>query len=320
MLDRHFNRQPLNTGVTLSELYFDPDYSEEMRQAFTVFRGGKKFSYGLKMLDGVPCLQQLDRSVSNMSSISEESVDDPKTTYPCRNCEELMYEAASPRQHAKFAKNNHQLSNANHREVHCPSGHVFCFQCWRDRLHTQLLDANNHMGMLFCLSPNCGEALDLQWAPAIFDTPDLLERFNNQRVAGVAESLQLKRCPRGDCDMFVHLCRQEAEQSSSESSNESKQVDPESLPQTASCRNGHTLCTICFDEGHSPLLCEDVSIWKDYVVRNRNSFAGNPTVVTFLNNVLSKMKKCPSCSAEMRKEDPCNKIRFRNIPYFFDFY
>lgn len=294
----------------MSDLYFDPEYSEEMRAAFTVFRGGKKFLYGLKILDGVPCLQQMDRSVSKMSCASEESVDDPKPTYPCRNCEELMYEASSPHQHAMFANNIHRLFNATHREVHCPSGHVFCFQCWRDRLHTQLLDTNNNMGMLFCLSPNCGEALDIQWAPAIFDTPDLLDRFNNQRVAGVAESLQLKRCPRGDCDMFIHLGRQEAEQSSGESSNESKQVDPDSLPQTTSCKNGHTICTTCFGEGHSPLYCDDVSVWKDYLARHRASFAGNPTVVSFLNNVLSKVKKCPLCNTEIRKEDPSNKIRF----------
>ena len=299
-------------GLTFNELYFDPDYSHEMRSSFAVFRGGKKVIYALKVVDGVTSLQQVDRTVSQLSCASDESVDDPKPTYPCRNCEELMYEAASPQQHMMSISKKSRLSHAHHREVHCPSGHVFCFRCWRDRLQTQLLDANSHMGMLFCMSPNCGESLDMQWAPVLFDTPDLIDRFHSHRTAAVAECLHLKRCPRSGCGVYIHLPRQGDELTTSDSTasnDDNNRSNSCALPQATSCKHGHQLCTTCFGEGHSPLYCEDVGIWKDYVARQRANFAGNPVVVKFLNSVLSKVKKCPSCGTENRKDDACNKMR-----------
>jgi len=310
----------MNTGLTLNELYVDPNYLDIMSSAFAVFREGKKHLYNLKVSDGVASLQQVDRTVSHLSCASDESVDDPKSTHPCTLCNELMYESASPQQHISSSITTKcRLSNVNHRELHCPSGHVFCFSCWRDRLQTQLLGDNN-MGLLFCLSSNCGESLDLQWAPALFNTPDLMEKFNLQRQNCVASCLHLKRCPRNGCTLFVNIPDISPEFSLDSNTNNDTRTasNPNStqikkyIPLTATCQNGHKLCLSCFGEGHSPLYCTDVSIWKEYCTKQRLSLAGNSSLVSLLNTVVSKQTKCPFCGIENKKVDGCNKLRYRS--------
>ena len=178
------------------------------------------------------------------------------------------------------------VGDTGSRQLSCGAGHSFCIDCWSGHLRVQVAD--NGVGCLPCPGFKCGEVLDLQWAPVLLKSQDLVNRVRATRQQLVVDCCgALKPCPVEGCGLIVASHQLEDLSSrlshlktpGSGTGTENGAADtPASataaggggaraatvssvLPQGALCDGGHLFCLLCSQEAHSPCRCELHTRW-----------------------------------------------------------
>jgi len=234
----------------------------------------------------------------NDQKVSPNSHLRPETTSPCPMCGEMMHEAASV-QH--FIADT--LVEPKHRELACGSGHKFCFSCWAGYLKSHAASEEGLSG-LCCPAVNCGEVLDLHWAPVLLKSPDLLNRIFAQRQRLIIEKLRLRWCPVPECNLIVHVHSAEGE------AKRGSDVSAAGIPLCGLCANNHTFCLCCGVDAHSPLKCDEVSKWQDLKREvSRLSQARDSNSAASILIHAPNHKNCTQCGTSNGKEDGCNHMR-----------
>lgn len=282
----------INVGISIDDVFLDNCYKPNT--PYVVYKDGKRYTYAIKYFNGRTGVFPIDfdPTKSQVSDYSDTSHITPKKTDPCPICTEIMHESCNV-QH--FVSGN--LVEPKHRELKCLSGHKYCFSCWSDHLQAQVMRENG-VGCLPCPGYNCGEILDLEWAPVMLKSPDLVNRLLAQRQRQVIDSTNLKWCPVANCGLLVHITSTARPGETTVSS-----------PQSVVCANGHGFCLSCSREAHSPCSCADLIIWQEEVrEETKNTDLKSPDNIANVLVSTPSSKKCASCSTMVNKEDGCNHM------------
>lgn len=288
----------IRVGLAVEDIYCDPCYLKV--QTFTVYKDGARKSYSLQTYDGKVCvfptgfdpsLRYLDDFGNNPQN--QQSNVKPKKTEPCALCGEMMLEPCSI---IHFISGN--IVEPFKREIRCSSGHKFCFNCWSD--HAQ---GHHAMGCIPCPEVECGEILDLQWAPMVLKRSELVNRLLTNRQQNVIKSLDLKLCPAPNCGLLVRILPH-----STQKLNRSAGAS-----RVAICGHGHAFCLNCFHEAHSPLQCPELTVWQE-LLRQESKVSTNTKdkkdksapQSLFVSPPTSK--NCPSCDHIINKNEACNFV------------
>lgn len=265
-------------------------------------------------------------------NISPTSRNKPRKTELCKLCNNMMYEKTSI---VNFISGN--IGEPYRREIYCSSGHKFCFQCWSNNALSHFND-----GHIPCPSPECGEILDLQWAPIVLRKSDSINRLLLARQNNVIKSMKLRWCSIEKCGLLVRIpanqnyCDFDQNNNSQfcfslESSsldhnlgNQPTQVPMNSkrmyqTPRVALCDNGHMFCLSCCKEAHAPCSCSEYHAWLDLTKTDNDSkskekISTSPTNRQSLSDkdkrqigtlfvVPAITKKCPSCEQFIKKTE-----------------
>lgn len=288
----------INVGIPVEEIYFDPCYSNVPN--FTIYIDGKKKVYHFQNYDGKVGVFPIDydpsfKYLDSNQTFSETSHVKPKKTDPCPMCGKMMFEPTSI-QHFLAGT----LVEPLNRELHCSSGHKFCFSCWSDHAQAHL-KRDNAMGCLPCPAAGCGEILDLQWAPVILKKADMVNRLIAQRQKHVIESLGLRWCPMPNCGLLVNVPEITDE--------EYLQLDPmQKAARVGICANGHASCMECNQQAHTPCSCSQLVTWMNMLRDELSSVS--PEDETSLLAMVSRYpqaRKCPKCpTGQVQKTIGCN--------------
>jgi hypothetical protein len=307
-----------------------------MIQTFSIIRDGEQQYHfqtidnkvGVYPVDFDPTLRYMDEDYLIMSPSSRNK---PRKTELCKRCNNMMYEKTSI---VNFISGN--IAEPYRREIHCSSGHKFCFQCWSDNATSHFND-----GYIPCPSLECGEILDLQWAPIVLRRSDSINRLLLARQNNVIKSMNLRWCPVDKCGLLVRIpaCQPcEIDQINNSQllmSLESSSLDhnlgnqPTQLPinskrvyqtpKVALCDNGHVFCLLCCKEAHSPCSCSEFHAWLDLTktdsdIKSKEKGSSSPTSrqslpekdkrqISTLFAVPPITKKCPSCEQLVKKSE-----------------
>lgn len=304
----------IECGVCVEEIYLDPCYNTVA--SFSVSRANKKFSYSFHHFDGKAAVHPLDYNPAAKSAdstkVSPQSHVNPKPTETCLMCGNVMLEPASLH---NFLTGT--IVEGSRRELPCGSGHKYCMNCWSDHVSVQIKN-NNQLGTLGCPSANCGEVLDIQWAPVILKKSDLVNRLMAQRQRHVIEALNLRWCPIQGCGLLVHLQSNflphigSAEPGGTPSigaSSSFASCSPCSPAKATICGNGHAFCLACSQEAHSPCKCSDVTVWNEWLREESTNTDGRGNPLANLLLYYSDHKPCAFCNTVLVKEDGCNIVR-----------
>ncbi|KAJ1423931.1 hypothetical protein B484DRAFT_451720 [Ochromonadaceae sp. CCMP2298] len=290
-------------GIPIEEVYMDPSYST--LGPFAIFRGGKKVNYSIRTVNGKAVVVPLDFDpdakllMNDDQRVSANSHIKPETTTNCPMCGELMYEPASV-QH--FLSGD--LVEPKHRELSCGSGHKYCNSCWSEYLEAHVT-GDEGLDCLQCPAFKCGDMLDLQWAPVLLSSTDLVNRLLAQRQRRVISLVQLQWCPAPKCGLLVHVHK-----NSPESPVSGDACLSGNIPQCGVCANGHGFCLVCGKEAHSPCTCAEVEQWEG-LMRSISKFA-DPKDSNNAANILRAAplkKKCAHCGYLNSKFDGSNRCR-----------
>lgn len=282
----------------MEEIYFDPCYNNVPN--FTIYIDGKKKVYNFQNYDGKVGVFPVDydpsfKYLDSNQTFSETSHVKPKKTDPCPMCGKVMFEPTSI-QHFLAGT----LVEPLNREVHCSSGHKFCFSCWSD--HAQLqLKRDNAIGCLPCPAAGCGEILDLQWAPIVLKKADMVNRLIATRQKHVIDSLGLRWCPTPNCGLLINI----PEVLDDEYAN----LDAaQRAPRVGICANGHATCVDCHNQAHVPCSCNQLITWTNMLRDELTSLSPNDetSLLAMVNNY-PQSRKCPKCpSGLIQKSIGCN--------------
>ena len=296
------NNANVPVGVTIDEVFLDPYYQQGEMAPFFVYRAGKKIGYSVRTVHGKTAVVPLDFDphakllTNNDQNVSANSHLKPQSTSVCPMCAEQMLEAAAV-QH--FVSG--EIVEPKHRELACASGHRYCFSCWSGFLQAQV-GGEEGLHCLRCPSPKCGEMLDLQWAPVLLKSPDLLNRLMVQRQRQVMLRTKLQWCPTPQCGLIVHVHTPGEVRGPS--------CTAGAIPQCGVCANGHGFCLCCGGEAHSPCSCAQLGDWqalvRDMSHRAEARERGHPS------NILMHApnhKNCSQCGASNGKEFGSNHMR-----------
>ena len=311
-----------NVGLAIEDVYLDPAYRE--MDPFVIYRDGKRFTYSIRSYNGQVGVYPVDfdpstKLLTDDQNVSPESHIRPKLTENCPICGERMHEPAGVHH---FISGN--LVEPKHRELHCNSGHKYCFSCWCDHLQAQIM-GENALGCLPCPGFKCGEILDLQWAPVMLKSPDLVNKLLANRQRHTINSLGLRWCPVPKCGLLVHVHPGGGNGSGGMGIGPDGQLEPlgdapisfdgkdgggSGQPQSVVCANGHGFCLACNQEAHAPCSCSDFVSWHD-LIREESRYANPRESGNMLNILLTapSSKQCPECSESTGKEDGCNHMR-----------
>jgi hypothetical protein len=298
----HDSEVNLPVGIPISDVFMDSSYLE--MGPFAVMRGGKKVSYTIRTVQGKNIVVPFDFDpISKGNTIDDQKVSanshlKPEATSACPMCGEQMLEAASV-QH--FIADT--LVQPKHRELQCGSGHKYCFSCWAGYLQAQAASREG-LHALQCPGQDCGETLDLQWAPVLLKSPDLVNRVLAQRQRQVTDKLKLHWCSVPKCGLVVHVHATEDEES------RGSDCSAGSIPLCGLCANGHGVCLCCGSEPHAPCKCDELTKWQDLV----GEVARTPQAKERANpaHILQHAphhKNCTQCGASNGKEHGSNHIR-----------
>lgn len=288
----------IRVGLSIEDIYCDPCYLKVPN--FSIYKDGARKSYSLQTFDGKVCvfptgfdpsLRYMDDFGSNTQNASSNVK--PKKTEPCTICGEMMLEPASI---VHFISGN--IVEPFKREIKCSSGHKFCFNCWSE--HAQ---SHHMMGCVPCPSVDCGEILDLQWAPMVLKRSELVNRLLTNRQQGVIKSLDLRLCPAPNCGLLVRILPNSA----------SKVNRQAGAQRVAICENGHAFCLTCNHEAHSPLQCSELTLWQELLRQeSKTATTGTtkdkkqPPQSIFVSPPTSK--NCPKCESVITKNEACNSV------------
>ena len=289
-------------GVSISEVYLDPSYRDV--GPFSVVRGGKKASYSIRQVKGKTVVVPFDVDPAvrahtlDDQHVSANSHLKPQATSVCSMCGEQMMEACSVQHYLADT-----LVQPKHRELQCGSGHKFCFSCWSGFLRAHASGQDGLHG-LQCPGVNCGENLDLQWAPVLLNSPDLVNRVMTQRLQLVAEKLRLQWCTVPNCGLIVHVHAAEGEEV------RGSDCKAGNIPLCGLCANGHGVCVCCGNEPHAPCQCAELAQWHELVREvSRTSQSKDQSGAGHMLLHAPTHKDCRQCGASNGKEDGSNHIR-----------
>jgi hypothetical protein len=290
-------------GVPIGEVYLDSAYEEI--GPFTVYRDGKKVSYTIRTVGGKTAVVPLDFDphakllTNNDQNVSANSHVRPDTTIECPMCGELMFEPASVQHFLDYA-NGGTLVEPRHRELQCGSGHRHCFSCWSRLLQSQVADEGLHC--LRCPAKNCGEMLDLQWAPVLLNGADLVDRMHAQRQRKIMDGIKLQWCPFPMCGTMVHV--------HTTGNTRGPSCTAGSVSQCSVCSNGHGFCLCCSAEAHSPCTCSELGEWQR-LAKSMIKYADSSVQTNPANILLHAPthRDCPQCGMSNGKESGSNHMR-----------
>lgn len=299
------SKPDINVGIPVEEIYFDPSYASVPN--FTIYVDGKKKVYSFQNYDGKVGVFPIDydpsfKYLDSNHTFSETSHVKPKKTDPCPMCGKMMFEATSI-QHFLAGT----LVEPLHREMHCSSGHKFCFSCWSDFAQTQL-KRENGSGCIPCPAVGCGEILDLQWAPVILKKADMVNRLIAQRQKHVIDALSLRWCPVTNCGLLVKVPIP---------SEELEHLDPcQRAARVAICSHGHAFCVDCSREAHTPCTCTQANTWQNLLRDELTNLSTQNTEENLQHNPLLLVRtfptsrKCTRCpTGTLQKTAGCNIVR-----------
>lgn len=161
--------------------------------------------------------------------------------------------------------------------------HVFCHQCIKKQVQTQLLQLNYDIKCIDisgCQGRFQKALLQQAVGEEFLNRVEFLQRMDELTRAGIEG---LEGCP--FCE-FKAVCL------------------PPEQDKEFYCKNPHCgiiSCRLCREETHTPKRCEEAE--KDRVVPQRVK------VEEAMTKAL--LRTCPNCSVSIVKEDGCNKIRCR---------
>ena len=339
----------VNVGISVEDVYLDPSYASISSFAVIQPDGKKKFfsfqqidsngtggsgKVGVFPIDYDPTFRYIDQppNADPAQGGVPSHIQTKRSDAVCQLCQEPMFERVAI-QH--FIQNT--CAEPLKREISCTSGHRYCFSCWNDHLQNEFIlktDSTNSLHALSCPNPDCGEVLDLQWAPIFFNKADHVNRLLAQRQRKVIDHLNLKWCPVVNCGLLVKICgmvtpshaitRSPSPALTAEGSGEyvykgiAFNVDINAIPKVAICGHGHGFCLQCFHEAHAPCTCSELTSWQDLLrdatkqvdqirsASNSEHFEEEYEEAILLTYPSSK--KCKKCGTTMHKEDGCNAV------------
>jgi hypothetical protein len=291
-------------GVPLSEVYLDSCFANV--GPFAVIRGEKRVSYTIRTVNGKSAVVPFEFDGSSPAKtvavddqkVSANSELKPEATSPCAMCGEMMLEAASV-QH--FLHDS--LVQPKHRELQCGSGHRYCFSCWAGYLQAHAADKEG-LYALNCPNKECGESLDLQWAPVLLKSPDLVNRVLAQRQRQITDRLKLHWCSVPKCGLIVHVHTAEGEE------DRGSDCTAGSIPLCGLCSNGHGICLCCGAEPHAPSKCDDITKWADLTREvSRTAQAKDRNHPANILHQAPRQKACTQCGVLSAKAEGSNHMR-----------
>eukprot|EP01034_Spumella_vulgaris_P021844 gene21844-27915_t len=282
-------------GIGIEDVFLDGCFASS--GPFTVLRDGIASQYTVSDVDGkTKVTAEKDPLTALNSHVSPLSHCNPQATASCVACNSPMFEQCDL-QH--FLSD--EVVEAMRREVDCGSGHKFCLNCWAVHCQRHVLreDFGVNMGCLPCLDPQCGEVLDLQWAPLLLGDQGLIDRLHGERQRFIVDSIGLRWCPDPECGLLVHMS----------ASNYNAQADA-NLPQSVVCANGHAFCLSCEREAHTPCSCANLDLWMEAIREEAgNANDRDPSNPSNVLLGLPTIKMCPACeAADVEKIDGCSKM------------
>ncbi|RYG70191.1 hypothetical protein EON64_00850 [archaeon] len=218
---------------------------------------------------------------------------------------------------ALFVKD--QVKEPERRALTCLSGHSFCVSCWSSHAQVQLSEHSS--GGIPCPAYKCGEILDVQWAPILLKSQDLVNRLLTQRMRHIVDCAGFKHCPIDNCHVTVYV----PEEGRLSSRSQSVPGTPASntamlahnIPQAGVCSNGHMFCLSCSSPAHTPCSCSDYLQWQTLVQEELKSTsalakdAGNNEEIANALWVAANTKRCPRCGTAIEKDEGCNHMSCR---------
>ncbi len=161
------------------------------------------------------------------------------------------------------------------------------------------------VGGLHCPAEQCGECLDLSWAPVLLKSQNLVNRMLQERRKELVYSLGLRWCPVESCSNLIHGGAQLAAHAAL--GGNAGCCGGGHIPVAMFCAAGHGLCVACGKGAHSPLPCTDVVQWDEVLRKEiRNSDIYNA------GNILVKaphIKECPKCRSTIEKTVGSNQMQ-----------
>mmetsp|Transcript_5318 Transcript_5318/g.5819 ORF Transcript_5318/g.5819 Transcript_5318/m.5819 type:complete len:1186 (-) Transcript_5318:647-4204(-) len=239
---------------------------------------------------------------------------DDKVEEECGNCTicgDAMYCSADVN---SFIRGT--VTKPDNRALSCLSGHTFCTSCWSSHLIVQVNE--NGLGHLPCPGYKCGEFLDIQWAPLLLKSQDLVNRLKQQRQRNVIDCAGLKYCPVENCGLIVYLpsITNQAPAGSTPSKDGGTNFE-NILPRSGICANGHCFCLVCMQTAHSPCSCGEFPSWQKLVaeetktVNVKDGSAANGDEIANALWVAANTKRCPRCGTAIEKDEGCNHMSCR---------
>ena len=258
-------------------------------------------------VDMKPSANELDLDLGDITLEDEEECGS------CMICGEMML----PEKDILHFIADH-VTEPERRALCCLSGHTFCMNCWSNHVSIQVTD--NGLGCLPCPAFKCGEILDLQWAPILLKSQDLVNRVLQHRQRHIVDIAGYKTCPIEGCGLIIHIPKEHAKEGKPSSTpggtGSNLLSDASILPLSGVCGNGHCFCLTCAQFAHSPCGCGDVLKWQQ-LIRDEMKVADvqdseQPTNGDDLANALwvaANTKRCPRCSTAIEKDEGCNHMR-----------
>jgi len=151
--------------------------------------------------------------------------------------------------------------------------HIFCCSCWQQHLASCSMPLSAS-----CPHYDCTERVAIEDVQEV--APDQVPRWNTATTQlFVAGSREHSQCPSPDCPLVAHICKDVVGRT----------------PSVECTRCNHRYCFHCKEEPHEPARCSDMAEW-------------NAIVESSELWVLKNTKKCPSCHANIEKNEGCNHM------------
>lgn len=161
-------------------------------------------------------------------------------------------------------------------------GHRFCIHCWREYLHTKIMEEGVGQS-IECAAHGCNILVDDVTVMRLIKDSKVKLKYQHLITNSFVECNRLLRwCPSPDCSYAVRVLY----------------VDKRPV----TCKCGHTFCFACGENWHEPVKCQLLRKWIKKCDDDSETS----------NWIAANTKECPQCNATIEKDGGCNHMVCKN--------
>lgn len=177
-------------------------------------------------------------------------------------------------------KDTYALGACNHR---------FCLDCWSDYLVDQLDTKGTQVCLCTCPMFKCTCVVPPRvFRSVLAGNRVYLDKYRAATIdAFVMECKRLRWCPAPRCRRAIAAVG--------------------GAVTAVTCQCGNNFCFQCQEEGHRPVTCEQVLVWRRKCLKESENAQW----------ILSNTKKCPECGVHIEKNQGCNHITCQRCSHEF---